>query len=178
MRQLKGKVESYRREIVGLERELGREHEELKRLDREWLSLLVKMVQGGYFMSDGMRGVFREMGRNGYIPKQEDFPSFMDSVSVKCMLKVYSNVMKEEQEKKTRQRIVSCYQPRQVSTSIRSIREIAKQPKLKQIYQGTKDYITTWLRNENWREESHLKQLPAIGTKTLLSLDEVKEWQS
>lgn len=49
----------------------------------------------------------------------------------------------EKEKKNTRKR--------QISNSIKNIREIAKKPDLKKIYDGTREYMLDWLKNESWK---------------------------
>lgn len=70
-------------------------------------------------------------------------------MTFRCFLKIYEevrreNLLKMEKEKKNTRK-------RQISDSIKNIREIAKKPDLKKIYDGTREYMLDWLKNESWK---------------------------
>ena len=70
-------------------------------------------------------------------------------MTFRCFLKIYEevrreNLLKMEKEKKNTRK-------RQISNSIKNIREIAKKPDLKKIYDGTREYMLDWLKNESWK---------------------------
>jgi hypothetical protein len=66
----------------------------------EWIALLVSIIKHGYFMSNGVREILREMIRVDYVPSAPDFPTFMDETSIGCFLKIYYEVKNQELNKK------------------------------------------------------------------------------
>ena len=75
-----------------MEGECLKEAKDKDRLVGEWVALLVNLIKKGYYMKDGVKSVFREMVRQDYIPKAQDFPDFMDQTTISFLIKQYKTV--------------------------------------------------------------------------------------
>jgi hypothetical protein len=100
------------------------------------------------------------MAKYDYMPKSTDFPSFMDQVSFSCTITLYKQLKDRQVSKKQEDRSKRFRITRAKSTSIKTIGEIAKQPQLKHIYQGTRDYMVQWVKNSTWKEEVWHPKIP------------------
>ena len=55
----------------------------------EWRAFLVNLLKDGYYMSNGVKNIFKEMIKHGYVPCSKDFPEFIDSTTISCLMKQY-----------------------------------------------------------------------------------------
>ena len=74
-------------------------------------------------------------------PKATELPSFVDQGSFSYILNLYKQLKDEHLNREEGKRHKKFRISRAKSTSIKTIAEIAKQPQLKHIYQGTRDYM-------------------------------------
>ena len=76
-----------------------------------------------------------------------NFPSYIDQKTFDFILLIYKQEKTKNLNKKQEERGQKFRISRTKSSSIKVIREIAKQPQLKHIYQGARDYMANWVKN-------------------------------
>lgn len=92
-----------------------------------------------------------------YQPTKDDFPPFLDDSQKKSLLVEYERLKQEAALNKNKSK--SFVKSTQVSESKEIIRSLVKRENLLKIYDGTKSYMSDWLRNEVWKEEINLPRI-------------------
>ena len=122
---LKDSIKVIREEVIRIEALYNNEIHDEEKLVMEWIAFLVNLLRNGYYMSNGVKDIFKEMIKQEYVPSNKDFPEFVDSTTISCLMKQYQSIKNAEELKKTSReqfRLRSFSDRRKVSPSIKSIR--------------------------------------------------------
>lgn len=65
-----------------------------------------------------------------------------------------------------------------VTESKRNMRMLIKKDNLQKIYNGTRDYMMDWLRNEGWKQEINLPRIQSTYTGSSANGKSGNDWRS